>query len=200
MSRRLPSLIVFDLDACLWTPEMFELSTSPTAYDAKAGGMRAGRDVVRLFPGAQNVLRLLLLEDTFSATRIAVASSTTEPAYAKACLEGLPCCPDPADEREERLSDLVEYRQIYPGSKGRKHFPALQKESGVAFDAMLFFDDCTYGDNAGDVASCCPGTTCVRTPEGLTMDLFEAGLDACKCLCFALLAVSHESMHESCTR
>lgn len=173
----LPALIVFDLDACLWSPEMFELSAAPASYDAGKGGMRAGSDVVRLFPGAQAVLRRILLEDTFQSTKIAVASSTTEPQYAKACLDGFPCAL-PEDSREERLSDLVDFRQIYPGNKGRQHFPALKKESGVPFDSMLFFDDCTYGDNCGDVARGCPGTTCVRTPRGLTMELFQAGLDA----------------------
>lgn len=43
---------------------------------------------------------------------------------------------------------------------------------------MLFFDDCTYGDNCGDVARACPGAVCVRTPNGLTTALFEAGLEA----------------------
>merc|ERR1719460_3030883 len=46
---RVPRLIVFDLDACLWSPEMFELGSSPTTYDAAQGGVRAGRDVVKLF-------------------------------------------------------------------------------------------------------------------------------------------------------
>jgi hypothetical protein len=43
---------------------------------------------------------------------------------------------------------------------------------------MLFFDDCTYSDNCADVASKCKGVTCVRTPQGLTEALFEAGLEA----------------------
>ena len=42
---RFPKLVVFDLDACLWSPEMFELAARPTSYDAKAGGVIAGRDV-----------------------------------------------------------------------------------------------------------------------------------------------------------
>ena len=79
-------------------------------------------------------------------------------------------------DRGERLADLVEYRQIYPGSKGRQHFPALHKESQIPFDQMLFFDDCTYGDNCGDVARSCAGVSCVRTPRGLTEELFELGL------------------------
>lgn len=83
----LPSLIVFDLDACLWTPEMFELSSPPTAFDASACGVRAGHETVRLFPGAQAVVRRLLTQSEYSNVRVAVASSTTEPAYANKCLD-----------------------------------------------------------------------------------------------------------------
>ena len=140
----LPSLIVFDLDACLWTPEMFELSSPPTAFDASACGVRAGHETVRLFPGAQAVVRRLLTQSEYSNVRVAVASSTTEPAYANKCLDLLPA--DSTGAREERLGELVDFRQIYPGNKGRLHFPALRKESGVNYDQMIFFDDCTYGD------------------------------------------------------
>lgn len=65
-----------------------------------------------------------------------------------------------------------------PGSKGRQHFPALKEQSGLSYDQMLFFDDCTFGDNCGDVARQCPGTVCVRTPQGLDEERFEAGLRA----------------------
>jgi hypothetical protein len=64
-TRRLPKLIVFDLDACLWHPEMFQLSAAPTEYDAHLGGVRAGRDVVKLFPGALLVLRLLVSDSRY---------------------------------------------------------------------------------------------------------------------------------------
>ena len=85
-TMRVPKLVVFDLDACLWSPEMFELSARPTSYDAKAGGVSAGRDVVRLFPGALAVLRRLKSDPELQETRVAVASSTTEPSYANRCL------------------------------------------------------------------------------------------------------------------
>lgn len=172
--RALPALIVFDLDACLWSPEMFELSSSPSTYDASRGGVKAGSDTVKLFLGAAAVLRRILTDK--SAVKIAVASSTTEPKHAIICLEMLPI--DSSGARKERLADLIDFRQIYPGPKGRQHFPALHKESGVAYDSMLFFDDCTYGDNAADVARSCAGASCVRTPSGLTEALFELGLTA----------------------
>jgi magnesium-dependent phosphatase 1 len=175
MARRLPALIVFDLDACLWLPEMYELSHAPTNYDADRGGVVAGHETVTLFKGAQTVLTKLL-DGSFGSVKVAVASSTTEPSYANRCLEVLPA--DPTGQRTEKLADIVDYRQIYPGNKGRQHFPALKIESGVPFDQMLFFDDCTYSDNCRDVARSCPGVTCVRTPNGLTEALFQAGLDA----------------------
>ncbi len=176
MSAKLPSLIVFDLDACLWTPEMFELSAAPTRYDAQRGGVVAGSDTVRLFPGAQAVLRRILTDERFGAVKVGVASSTTEPSYAARCLKSLPI--DPSGARGECVADLVDYEEVYPGSKGRSHFPRLHTASGVPYDRMLFFDDCTYGDNVGEVTRNCPGVTGVRTPSGLTVELFDRGLAA----------------------
>ena len=62
--------------------------------------------------------------------------------------------------------------------KGGQHFPNLKAETGISYDQMLFFDDCTYGDNCANVASHCPGVTCVRTPHGLTEEDFKLGLEA----------------------
>ena len=153
---------------------MFQLDTAPTAYDEGRGGVVAGRDTVRLFPGAAAVLQRLLDDRRYASIQVAVASSTTEPAWANRCLDV--CRIDPA--RGECIADVVSQRQIYPGSKGSQHFPKLRSATGVSFDEMIFWDDCTYGDNCGDVATKCAGTTCVRTPNGLTLELFEAGLAA----------------------
>ena len=57
------------------------------------------------------------------------------------------------------MADLIDYRQIYPGSKGRQHFPALLAQSGVGYDQMCFWDDCSYGDNCAEVASRCAGVS-----------------------------------------
>jgi len=155
---------------------MFELSVQPTEFDAVRGGVCAGRDTVKLFSGAQAILRLILEDQRFASTKVAVASSTTEPAFANRCLDVLPA--DMSGLREERVADVIDYRQVYPGRKGGQHFPALHKESGIPYDQMIFFDDCTYGDNCGDVARACSGVTCVRTPDGLTEALFQLGLEA----------------------
>ena len=171
----LPSLIVFDLDACLWSPEMYELDKAPTTWDAKRGGVKAGQDTVTLYPGARETLLRLLTDPTFQGCKIAAASSTTEPAYAKKCLEQTPI--DLSGERKEKMGDLIKFRQIYPGSKGRTHFPRLQQETGIPYSEMIFFDDCSYSDNCGEVASACSGVTCVRTPNGLTREEFNLAIE-----------------------
>ncbi|CAJ1343328.1 unnamed protein product [Effrenium voratum] len=170
----LPSLIVFDLDACMWSPEMYELSSAPDAYCSKRGGVVAGRDTVKLFPGASAVLQRLADGadgKRFERVKLAVASSTTEPGFAQKCLEEFPL-------NGRKLGDLLHFRQIYPGSKGGQHFPKLKEESGIPYEEMIFFDDCTYSDNCADVAHRCPGVTCVRTPHGLTEEDFDLALAA----------------------
>ena len=58
----LPTMVVFDLDGCLWTPEMYELYELPTDKDMISGdleggsgcvGVRSGGRVIRLFDGAR---------------------------------------------------------------------------------------------------------------------------------------------------
>ena len=168
----LPKMIVFDLDACLWMPEMFELTAPPTKYDPSQNGVRAGQETVKLFQGAQEVLRTLLTEDRFQGVKIAVASSTTEPKYANRCLEELRI--DPTGERVERVADLVDFRQIYPGSKGRQHFPALREESGIPWTQMLFFDD--QMGNIRSVSGIGVLSIQTRGDEGVSWSTFLEGL------------------------
>ena len=75
------------------------------------------------------------------------------------------------------MGDLIKFRQIYPGSKGRTHFPRLRQETGVPFSEMMFFDDCKYSDNCVEVARACPGVTCVRAPNGLTKEEFNLAIE-----------------------
>ena len=110
MSRaaRVPKLLIFDLDACLWSPEMFELRAAPTSYDAAAGGVRGGAEVVRLYPGALTVLRRLITDPALNNIKVAVASSTTEPAWANRCLDVLMV----NEAENSTVGGLVDFRQI----------------------------------------------------------------------------------------
>ena len=65
----LPKLIVFDLDMCLWSPEMYELSVVPVEGDKIIGKLgkldqegcikvkSGGHDTIQLFPAALQVLQ-----------------------------------------------------------------------------------------------------------------------------------------------
>lgn len=202
----LPKLIVFDLDDCLWTPEMHELSGMPTIAvegpldpndnNSKLGtvGMkvpsrrrgRGGRgfdwggysnddeEIVELYPGARLVLRELATNPKYSGVKIAVASSSLEPSFSRACISGIEIIEDVT------MKDMISYAQI--GREGQltsrktSHFRLLHEQSGVEYEEMLFFDDCNWGDHVGDLESSC-GVVGVRTPNGLSLDEFHLGLE-----------------------
>lgn len=49
----LPRLVIFDLDATLWEPEMYQLRSAPSAWDPQSGGVQAGSQLVKLYPEAK---------------------------------------------------------------------------------------------------------------------------------------------------
>lgn len=165
----LPSLIVFDLDKCLWSNEIDKLDASPSAYDEGVGGVRAGNDVVRLFPGARNMMQVLLTDEHLQNLRLAVVAAIEFSEHAHACLDMLPL----DSEGCEILGRLVPHRQIYPGPKARSHFPRLREETGIPYTEILYFDASSDSEVAVDIASSCPGILCVRTADGIS----EADLD-----------------------
>jgi magnesium-dependent phosphatase 1 len=164
-----PRLVVFDLDQCCWHPEMFELSGAPTKWDASDNAVICGRDRVKLFDGAILALRELRNKPEFKDTKVAAASSTTEGDWARKCLSLLEVEPG------VKMKDVFGFFEIYPSNK-TKHFKALQASTGVEFKDMLFFDDCTYGNNCEDVERGCHGVTTVRTPDGMTEAKWREGL------------------------
>lgn len=82
-------MVVFDLDATLWMPEMFELPAAPAPPLLSDGGLPAGGAVVRLLPGALAVLRELATDPRFAGVKVGAASSTERPAFADICLRHL---------------------------------------------------------------------------------------------------------------
>lgn len=182
----LPTLIVFDLDDCLWTPEMYTLSQKPSVPvegDLGGGhgrgvvGVRCGArgETVRLYPGALQVLQELWAgrDGKWKGSKIAAASSSEEPSYSAACLEHLEVVPGVS------MGTLFSYRAIGRtgelSSNKRTHFTKLHRESRVPYDEMIFFDDCNWGDHVATVAREF-GVVGQRTPSGLTGEEWRACL------------------------
>lgn len=98
-------MIVFDLDDCLWSPEMHELPGMPTipVHDKYNGddnqtivvGLKVPRygDTVTLFDGARKVLHELATNQDYQGIRLATASSSLEPSYSYACLNAIEIVP-----------------------------------------------------------------------------------------------------------
>ena len=84
-----PKVVVFDLDGCLWDPEMYMLSWrggAPFEPDGDAMLSQSGERVV-LLGAAREILRELRTTDDWSATKVAISSRTDEPAWAAELLD-----------------------------------------------------------------------------------------------------------------
>mmetsp|Transcript_345 Transcript_345/g.1010 ORF Transcript_345/g.1010 Transcript_345/m.1010 type:complete len:299 (-) Transcript_345:192-1088(-) len=186
-ARHLPTMIVFDLDDCLWHPEMHELPGYPDIpvtgdLDPSSPGREIGivgmqvprrRDTVRLYEGARLALRELAVDPQYEGILLAAASSSLEPSYSHACLEGIEVVPGLT------LRDMFAFDRI--GRSGEltprktSHFRLLHRDSGVPYEEMLFFDDCNWGDHCADVSDSF-GVISQRTPSGMRLSEFHRGL------------------------
>jgi magnesium-dependent phosphatase 1 len=154
-----PSLIVFDLDNTIWTPELYQLRT----HERSGTTPIAGKDV-KLFEGSQAVVDAIRRGDYPSSTKFAVASRTKSVEWAQDLLD------------QFRLRELMDNVEIFPGNK-RAHFANLKNASGVDYNQMLFFDDA----RDGKFGNCEPvselGVLAVHCPAGLqNYAIFETGL------------------------
>ena len=155
-----PQLCVFDLDACLWDKEMFEMGAVPGPSDAVRGdlngrgtgtvGVMSDGDKISLHPGALTALQEHA-DGKYPGMRVALASSANTPFAVKigrASLKLLEVLPGVTVwDVLMRDWDGVDVNQIgrqppLSPNKAQTHFPRLREATGVPFDHMLFFDDC----------------------------------------------------------
>src|SRR4051812_16428593 len=69
-----------------------------------------------------------------------------------------------------RAIDVFDYLQIYPGSK-TMHFGRINRDSGIAYDEMLFFDDESRNKNVEVL-----GVVMWLVRDGVTRDEIDAGV------------------------
>lgn len=89
-STPLPRALVFDLDGCLWAPEMYELwgrGGAPFTL-TKNGNLkdRSGEEV-ELLGDVRNIMLELKTDEKWKDTVIGVASTCDEPSWARECIQ-----------------------------------------------------------------------------------------------------------------
>ncbi|GMH63860.1 hypothetical protein TrRE_jg8065, partial [Triparma retinervis] len=155
----LPKLIVFDLDATLWFPELYKLrSLSRSNLNPVANkDVNLYPDVVSLLSG---------FTEAHPSVMIAIASRTDKGPWARSLIEqfSLPVTPG--------------LTEIYPGPK-TAHFASLAKKTSLPFGDMLFFDDARDGrfGNCEAVARMGVAAAYVPKPGGLTREIFDNALE-----------------------
>mmetsp|Transcript_13784 Transcript_13784/g.19717 ORF Transcript_13784/g.19717 Transcript_13784/m.19717 type:complete len:209 (-) Transcript_13784:456-1082(-) len=171
MSSIFPELCVFDLDACLWDQEMFEMPSMPSSTvmgdlngrGEGVAGVMSGRNKISLNKGS-----LIALQEhsdgKYPGMKVALASSADTPKAEKigrAALKMLEVVPGQTVwdllMRDWEGTDVNQIGRQPPlsSNKAKSHFPMLKKATGIRYDKMLFFDDCNWGDHCGMVAAAC---------------------------------------------
>ncbi|GKY92335.1 hypothetical protein MPSEU_000204600 [Mayamaea pseudoterrestris] len=194
-----PELCVFDLDACFWDQEMYEMSEMPSTKvmgDLNGRGkgvlsVMSGRHQISMHMGS-----LLALQNhadgMYGGMRVAFASSADTPFAVKvgrASLKMLEVLPgltvwDLVCGRDWEGRDVNQIGRQPPlsSNKAKTHFPFLKEATRIRYDRMLFFDDCNWGDHCGMVQAACrepdtdTGPAVVRTPTGLSVAKWGEGL------------------------
>lgn len=69
-----------------------------------------------------------------------------------------------------RAIDYFDHMQIYPGSK-TTHFKRIQRDSGIEYDEMLFFDDESRNKNVEVL-----GVTMWLVRDGVTREAMDEGV------------------------
>ena len=147
----LPSLVVFDLDNTIWTPELYQLRKI-----ARSNQYPVAHKDVKLFPAMKEIIQQIKndREGRFANTKFAVASRTQSVEWAHDLLE------------QFELKELFDYIEIFPGDK-KRHFSNLKSVSGIDYKDMIFFDDARYGryGNCEPVSNL--GVLSVHCPNGM---------------------------------
>lgn len=154
-----PALVVFDLDLTLWEcgGAVWCDCLSPPFHRDDQLVLDSRADQIRLFDDVVPIL------DQLDQLRIpiAIASRTHQPGWARELLDLLGI--------EHRFA----FAQIYPEAKF-SHFAAIQDDSGVAYEEMMFFDD--EMRNIHDITQL--GVHCVHVREGITQEVFDQSMTA----------------------
>lgn len=170
-----PECVVFDLDGCLWSPEMYQLAWSgfgspftPTGDGALRAAGRS-RATVELLGNVRDVMRELHCAPEWKDVTVAISSRCDEPEWARELLDKFMI--DDGAGGQFALRDAFSLVEIASDDKC-SHFERLSEASGIPPERMIFFDN--EPGNCQSVARM--GVTCAYSPEGVTSDVWQMAL------------------------
>jgi magnesium-dependent phosphatase 1 len=178
----LPKLMAFDLDYTLWP---FWVDTHVTGpLKATEGGLKVKdrygegygfyADVGGVLESVRTSCHIRRSRTTNTCQckakdiLIAAASRTSAPDLGREMLKLLKI-PN-ASGSSGRAIDYFDHLQIYPGSK-TTHFTRIHRDSGIAYDEMLFFDDESRNKNVETL-----GVTMWLVKDGVTRSEIDDGV------------------------
>ena len=105
----LPELIVFDLDNCVWFPEMYQLWGGGAPFKQTPDGDLTDRsgERVYLMGDIRNIMNELKNDSKYANVEIAIASCCDEPKWAEECLRKFKI------NENEHLGSVFKYKHIY---------------------------------------------------------------------------------------
>merc|ERR1711976_66657 len=110
-NRSIPKALVFDLDGCVWDPEMYELwGGGGSPFTLRKDGNLTDRSgtTVHLLGDVKNLMAEFKTDPTWSDSIICVASSCDEPSWARECIQKFPVGKD----HKLKLKDVFDKNHI----------------------------------------------------------------------------------------
>jgi len=173
-----PSLIVFDLDGCLWRPEMYELLWEGCGAGAPFEPIDSSRakakcgTVVELLGDVGHVLEELYMDPTWNGVQVGISSRTDEPTWAKELLQKFTL---PNSEVPLETVFTGPWEIAYDSKT--LHFERISATTGVPLDSMLFFDN--ESGNCRSVSR--QGVSVCYCPNGVTREAFDQAIKSFPC-------------------
>ena len=177
--KQLPKAIIFDLDGCLWTPEMYEImyfmggQGAPFREDPNNSPnlLTSGGRPVKLLGDVRSVFEEMHTQSCYSDTKIGISSRTDEPNWARELLEKFRIATNENGKPVSLADVLTGPIEIAQDSKVA-HFERIRSATGIDYEDMVFFDN-EFG-NCERVSSL--GVSVVYCPKGVTRKLWERGV------------------------
>uniref|UniRef100_A0A6T7L766 Magnesium-dependent phosphatase-1 n=1 Tax=Coccolithus braarudii TaxID=221442 RepID=A0A6T7L766_9EUKA len=164
----LPKAMVFDLDGCLWYPEMYMMWGGGAPFSVRGDGDLSDQTGKRVYllGDVRRIFYQLKTAPEWEGVMVAVASCTDEPDWARECMRKFNVGPN------VHMDDVVQVEEICKGNK-RGHLKRIAQVTGIPLEEMLFFDN--ERGNCIDVAEL--GVTVAWVPDGVTAYAWEQSLE-----------------------